>query len=55
MLTSKKLSILIFNIGIFYPSGEPISLQSLRCSSLAVVDYSFVSNCLAFAATSIRE
>jgi len=36
-------------IDIFYPSSEPISLQSLRCSLLAVVYYSFVGHCLAFA------
>ena len=46
---------LIFIIDIFYPSGEPISLQSLRCSPLAVDHYSFVGYCLAFAATSARE
>jgi hypothetical protein len=42
---------LIIIIDIFYPSGELISLQSLRCSPLAVVHYSFVGHCLAFAAT----
>jgi hypothetical protein len=42
-------------IDIFYPSGEPISLQSLRCSPLAVVHYSFVGHFLAFAATSTLE
>ncbi len=46
---------LIIIIDIFYPSGEPISLQSLRCSPLAVVHYSFVGHFLAFAATSTRE
>ena len=40
---------------IFYPSGEPISLQSLRCGLLAVVHYSFEGPCLAFVATSARE
>ena len=29
----------IIIIDIFYPSGEPISLQSLRCSPFAVVHY----------------
>jgi hypothetical protein len=42
-------------IDIFYPTGEPISLQSLRCSPLAVVHYSFVGPFLTFAATSARE
>ena len=37
---------LILIIDIFYPSGELISLQSLRCSLLAVVHYSFVGHCL---------
>ncbi len=46
---------LIIIIDIFYPSGEPISLRSLRCSPLAVVHYSFVGHCLAAAATSTRE
>jgi hypothetical protein len=45
----------IIIIDIFYPSGEPISLQSLRCSPLAVFHYSFVGHCLAFAAISTRE
>jgi hypothetical protein len=44
-----------FYVGILYPSGEPISLQSLRCNPLAVVHYSFVGHCLAFAATSTLE
>jgi hypothetical protein len=44
-----------FSIDIFYLSGEPISLQSLRYSPLAVVHYSFVGHSLAFAATSTRE
>ena len=46
---------LLLLIDIFYPMGEPILLQSLRCSPLAVVHYSFVGHCLAFAATSTRE
>jgi hypothetical protein len=33
-------------IDIFYLSGESISLQSLHCSPLAVVHYSFVGRCL---------
>jgi len=45
----------IFIIDIFYPTGELISLQSLRCSPLAVDHYSFVGNFLAFAATLTRE
>jgi len=45
----------LFIIDIFYPTGEPISLQSLRCSPLAVVHYSFLGHCLTFAATSTRE
>jgi len=32
----------------FSPSGEPISQQSLRCSPLAVVHYSFAGHCLTF-------
>jgi len=42
-------------IDIFYPTGEPISLQSLRCGLLAVVHYSFVGHGLAFAAISTRD
>ena len=50
------ISYVIFIIvDIFYPTGELISLQSLRCSPLAVVHYSFVGHFLAFAATSTRE
>jgi len=45
---------LFIEIDIFYPTGELISLQSLRCSPLAVVHYSFAGHCLAFAATSTR-
>ena len=45
----------IIIIDIFYPTGELISLQSLRCSPLAVVYYSFVGYCLAFATISTRE
>jgi len=42
-------------IGIFYPSGEPISLQRLRCSPFAVVHYSFMGHFLAVAAILTRE
>jgi hypothetical protein len=55
------ISYVIFIIvDIFYPTGadptyQLISLQSLRCSPLAVVHYSFVGHFLAFAATSTRE
>jgi len=45
----------LYIVDIFPPSGEPISLQSLRCSPLAVDHYSFVGSILAFAATSTRE
>jgi uncharacterized UBP type Zn finger protein len=51
-LFKKNFSIFI---DIFYPSGEPISQHRLRCSSLAVVHYSFMSHCLAVTATSVRE
>jgi len=49
-----KKNLLIF-IGIFYPSGEPISLHRLRCSPFAVDNYSFMSRFLAAAAISARE
>jgi hypothetical protein len=42
-------------IGIFYPSGEPISLQRLLCSPFAVVHYSFTGHFLAVAAILTRE
>jgi hypothetical protein len=42
-------------IGIFYPSGEPISPHRLRCSPFAVVHYSFMGHFLAAAAILIRE
>jgi hypothetical protein len=42
-------------IGIFYPSGEPISLQRLRCSPFAVVHYSFMGHFLTVAAILTRE
>jgi len=47
---NSALIAIIFNIDIFSPSGELVSLQSLRCSLLAVVHYSFVGHGLAFAA-----
>jgi len=37
----KKFFILI---GIFYPSGEPISPHRIRCSLFAVVDYVITSD-----------
>ncbi len=40
-LFKKNLSIFI---DVFYPSGEPISQHRLRCRSLAVVHYSFMSH-----------
>ena len=46
---------LITIIDIFYPTGELISQQSLRCSSFEVVHYIFMSHGLAFAAISARE
>jgi hypothetical protein len=42
---------LIIIIDIFYPPGELISLQNLRCNPLTVVHYTFVGHCLAFATT----
>jgi len=42
-------------IGIFYATGEPISLQWLRCSPFAVVHYSFMGHFLAVAAILTRE
>jgi hypothetical protein len=52
-LISTTILYLIGNI--FYPAGEPISLQSLRCGPFEVVHYIFRSHCLAFAVTLIRE
>ena len=54
------IKLLILIIGIFYPTGadptyQLISLQSLHCSPLAVVHYSFMGHCLDFAAISTRE
>jgi hypothetical protein len=42
-------------VGIFHPSGEPISQHQLRCSLFAVVHYSFMGYFLAAAAISARE
>ena len=42
-------------IDILYPSGEPISLQSLRRSPFEVVHYIFRGHFLAFAAISACE
>ena len=42
-------------IGIFYPSGESISLQQHRYSPFAVVYYSFMGHFLAVAAILTRE
>jgi hypothetical protein len=51
-LFKKNLSIFI---GIFYPTGEPISLHLLHCSPFAVYKYSFMGYCFAAAAISTRE
>jgi len=32
------------SVGIFYPSGEPISLHLLRCGPIAVDDHSFMGH-----------
>jgi hypothetical protein len=42
-------------IGIFYPSGEPISQHRLRRNSFEVVHYIFMSHFLAATATLVRE
>jgi hypothetical protein len=42
-------------IGIFYPSGEPISPHRLRCSPIAVLCYSFMAHFLGGAAILTRE
>jgi hypothetical protein len=51
----EKTFIYLILIGIFYPSGEPISLHRLRCSPFAVVHYSFMGRFLAAAAILTRE
>jgi len=38
------ISIHSLYVGIFYPSGEPISLHLLRCGPIAVVDHSFMGH-----------
>jgi len=49
-----KMNLFIF-IGIFYPSGEPISLHLLRCDPFAVHLYSSMDQRLASAASLARE
>jgi hypothetical protein len=53
--SDNSVFIAIIIIDIFYPSGELILLQRLRCSPFAVVHYSFMGHFLAAAATSTRE
>jgi hypothetical protein len=38
------MSINPFYVGIFYPSGEPISLHLLCCGPIAVDDHSFMGH-----------
>jgi hypothetical protein len=38
------MSIASFSVGIFSPSGEPISQHLLRCGSFAVEDHSFMNH-----------
>jgi hypothetical protein len=45
----------LFSVGIFSPSGEPISLHLLRCGPVAVDYHSFMGRRLASTATSTRE
>jgi hypothetical protein len=42
-------------VGIFYPSGEPVSLHLPCCGPIAVDDHSFMGRRLASTATSTRE
>jgi len=49
-----KKKVFIF-IGIFYPSGEPISPHRLRCSPFAVDDHSFMGHFLAARAILTRQ
>jgi hypothetical protein len=42
-------------VGIFSPSGEPISPHLLCCGPFAVEDHSFMARRLVSAATSTRE
>ncbi len=56
VIPNKKLYEKIFIlIGIFYPTGEPISPHRLRCNPFAVVHYSFMGCGLAATAISTRE
>jgi hypothetical protein len=45
----------LFIIGIFYPSGKPISPHRHRCSPFGVGNYSLMGSFLAAAAISTRE
>jgi len=49
------MSIISSYVGIFYPSGEPISLHLLRCGPIAVDDHSFMARRLPYTATLTRE
>jgi len=49
------LRIFYIFIGIFYPSGEPISPHLLRCGLFAVKDHSFTGPRLASVANSTHE
>jgi len=49
------MSIHSLYVGIFYLSGEPISLHLLRCGPFAVDYHSFMGQRLASTATSTRE
>jgi hypothetical protein len=40
------MSIHSLYVGIFHPSGEPISLHLLRCGPIAVDDHSFMGHAL---------
>ncbi len=55
ILFCASFHVIFIVIDIFYPSGEPISQHRLRCSSFAVVHYSFMSHFLAATITSVRE
>jgi hypothetical protein len=57
-LLIKRIAFFLFpfsSIGIFSPSGEPISPHRHRCSPFAVVHYSFMGCGLAATAISTRE
>jgi len=49
------MSIHSLYVGIFYLSGEPISLHLLRCGPFAVDYHSFMGQRLASTATPTRE